>query len=84
MPELIEVEMYLKSARRTVGRTVSSVALPDPQYLKGEPGLDALQSSTHNQNLKQVRRIGKLLILEVGNISLGLRFGMTGLSLIHI
>ncbi len=78
MPELIEVEMYLKSATRTVGRTVSSVALPDPQYLKGEPGLDALQSSTHNQNLKQVRRIGKLLILEVGNISLGLRFGMTG------
>ena len=78
MPELIEVELYRKSAARAVGRTISSVTLPNLTYLKGTQGLDALQSATHNQNLNQVRRKGKLLILDIGDRSLGLRFGMTG------
>lgn len=78
MPELIEVELYRKSAARAVGRTISSVTLPNLTYLKGTQGFDALQSATHNQNLNQVRRKGKLLILDIGDRSLGLRFGMTG------
>jgi formamidopyrimidine-DNA glycosylase len=78
VPELIEVELYRKSAARAVGRTISSVTLPNLTYLKGTQGLDALQSATHNQNLNQVRRKGKLLILDIGDRSLGLRFGMTG------
>ena len=78
MPELIEVDLYRKSAARAVGRTISSVTLPNLKYLQGTYGFDALQSATHNQQLNRVRRKGKLLILDIGGRSLGLRFGMTG------
>ena len=78
MPELIEVELYRKFAARTVGRTVSSVLLPRPQYLRKGTNLEALRMATRAQPLKRVRRIGKLLILDIGKNSVGLRFGMTG------
>ncbi len=82
MPELIEVEMYAEALRPLIGRRVTAIDLPDPDFLRpkgtGAASLDVLRG----RPLADVRRIGKLLLADFGARSspdtLGLRFGMTG------
>ncbi|MGH9066167.1 MAG: Fpg/Nei family DNA glycosylase [Acidimicrobiales bacterium] len=80
MPELPEVEAYRRLAELALHRPVSSVAAPDPWYLKG--GLDAagVAGALVGRELVAARRVGKLLLLDTGagGPTLGLRFGMTG------
>lgn len=86
MPELIEVEFYAGAVRSLIGQRLESVELPDPAYLRppgaSAEGLDALAGA----ELEAVRRIGKLLLLDLGRgedaTTLGLRFGMTGRILV--
>ncbi len=78
MPELIEVELYRKAATRALGRTVSSVSISSQRYLKRGTHLTELRSAIYGKPLIDARRIGKLLLLEIGTAVLGLRFGMTG------
>jgi formamidopyrimidine-DNA glycosylase len=82
MPECIEIEMYRRPLQDIVGRTLTSAELPDLDYLRpaGLPA-DALLERTESP-LLAVRRIGKLLLLDHGSGTLGLRFGMTGRLLI--
>jgi len=80
MPEIIEVEMYRKLAERVTRRRVVAVEAPDPWYLKG--GLDpSTVAGIVGSRVAGARRLGKLLMLDVGGnteVTLGLRFGMSG------
>ncbi|MBO0715209.1 MAG: hypothetical protein J2P59_10665 [Acidimicrobiales bacterium] len=98
MPELAEVEAYRQLAERILGRNVAEVLAPDPWYLK--QGLDAetITSLLVGRKFGRVRRIGKLLLLDLADRGrgatadpggrfapatvLGLRFGMTGRLLV--
>ncbi|MPY93733.1 MAG: formamidopyrimidine-DNA glycosylase [Acidimicrobiia bacterium] len=86
MPELIEVERYRALAAEVVGRVVAGVEAPDAWYLKGGLDVVSLSDAVAGATVAAVRRIGKLLLVDldepgVGGASrptLGLRFGMTG------
>jgi formamidopyrimidine-DNA glycosylase len=78
MPEMIEVELYRRTAERAVGRRIRAVDAPDDWFLKG--GLDAASAgrALRHRTVIGTRRIGKLLLLDTDGPTLGLRFGMTG------
>lgn len=78
MPEGLEIEMYRRSAEIIVGRTVASVQLADPAYVRHGLGHDALQDQLVGSSIAAVRRHGKLLLVDSDRATLGLRFGMTG------
>ena len=79
MPELPEVELYSMLARGALGRTVTSVSAPDPWFIKGGADGPTVGAALTGHRLTAVRRIGKLLLVDVdGGPTLGIRFGMTG------
>ncbi len=79
MPEILEVERYAQLAARTIGRRVARVDAPDAWYLKHGADANAVRSVATGATVSDVRRIGKLLLLDlVDRPTLGLRFGMTG------
>jgi formamidopyrimidine-DNA glycosylase len=79
LPEGVEIEIYRRSAETVVGRTIMSVEAPDPWFLKHGATAATLTDAATHQQVDEVRRIGKLLILDLANgVRLGLRFGMTG------
>lgn len=83
MPELIEVEAYRQLAAEVVGEVVADLEAPDPWYLKGGLGGEALAAAVVGARVASARRIGKLLLLDLeGRPTLGLRFGMTGRLLV--
>ncbi|MFT7650555.1 MAG: formamidopyrimidine-DNA glycosylase [Candidatus Poriferisodalaceae bacterium] len=77
MPELTEIEMYRRLAAPIVGRVVGVSEAPIAAYLKGglNPGVLA---GMKGRQVEDVRRIGKLLLIDLTEATLGLRFGMTG------
>ncbi|MFA5564644.1 MAG: DNA-formamidopyrimidine glycosylase family protein [Acidimicrobiia bacterium] len=77
MPEILEVESFRIQAEVATGRVIESVYTPDDHYLKNVEAR-ALNQLLPGQEVKEVRRIGKLLLLETTGLTLGLRFGMTG------
>lgn len=79
MPEILEVERYKRLAARTVGRRIAGVDTPDAWYLKHGADSGAVQSVAIGATVGGVRRIGKLLLVDLlDRPTLGLRFGMTG------
>ncbi len=78
MPELIEVEMYRRAAEAAIGRAISSVHAPDGWYLKRGTTAEALSATLVGETVVAARRRGKLLLLDVGDATVGLHFGMTG------
>ena len=79
MPEILEIEAYRELATRTVGRVVRGVDAPDAWFLKDGLDAEALTSALVGHRVDGVRRIGKLLLVDLhGAPTLGLRFGMTG------
>lgn len=79
VPELTEVEMYTRLAGRALGRTVASVATPDPWFIKGDGGGEAVASALVGHQLVAARRLGKVTLLDIDSgATLGIRFGMTG------
>ena len=82
MPEILEVEAYRRLAERVVGRTVVAVDTPDNRILRG--GLDgsAFDQALTGRRIMAARRVGKVLLLDWGGPTLGLRFGMTGRLLV--
>ncbi len=79
MPEGVEIELYRRAAAAAVGRTIERVSAPDAYFVKGgwEPG--DLIENIPGRTVTGVRRIGKLLLLDLDSgDALGLRFGMTG------
>ena len=85
MPEGIEVELYRRLADQALGRPIAAVRAPDDWYLKGGTTRAQVQGALEGRSFVGDRRIGKLLLLEIGASGddegglLGLRFGMTGL-----
>ncbi len=79
VPELPEVESYRRLAERALGRTVLSVATPDPWFLKGGVDGATLAAALEGRAFTEARRIGKLLLLDTAEgPTVGVRFGMTG------
>ncbi len=79
MPELPEVERYRQLAESAVCRAITSIATPDPWFLKGGAGAAALRRALVGNRFVSADRIGKLLLLATeGGPTLGIRFGMTG------
>ncbi len=78
MPEILEIEAYRRLAEKVVGRVVSEVLAPDHWYVKGGVTPEDLVENLKNRRFTKVRRKGKLLLLDSGGPTLGLRFGMTG------
>jgi formamidopyrimidine-DNA glycosylase len=74
VPELLEVETYRRQAESLVGRTIQRVEVPDPLVWQGEVPPESLDGAT----VTNIRRIGKLLLVDTDRAVLGLRFGMTG------
>lgn len=71
------METYRQVADLAVGHQVVRVDAPDPWFLKHGTTLDALRGLV-GQTIRRTRRIGKLLLVELDDDVLGLRFGMTG------
>ncbi len=92
MPELIEVEYYRRAAEKAIGRTIAAVDAADAWFLKRGTTADLLEDALIGAEVIAARRRGKLLLLDVrpvsagtpcgkhpvGELTLGLRFGMTG------
>ncbi|MFP5256119.1 MAG: Fpg/Nei family DNA glycosylase [Acidimicrobiia bacterium] len=74
---MLEVETYRRVAELAVGHEVVRVDAPDAWYLKHGTTEDALQVLV-GQAVRATDRIGKLLLVELDDDVLGLRFGMTG------
>lgn len=79
---MIEVEQYRRAADRALGRRIARVHAPDDWYLKGGTTAAALRAALRGAEITGTRRIGKLLLVDVGETVLGLRFGMTGRLLV--
>lgn len=83
MPEIIEIEYYRRLAeQRAVGRLVREVHTPDDWFLKEGTQPEALVGALTNRRITGARRRGKLMMLDVGDSVLGLRYGMTGRLLV--
>jgi formamidopyrimidine-DNA glycosylase len=79
---MLEVETYQRHARAVVGRTVAQVDAPDAWYVKRGSPAEVVAAVT-GRRIDGVRRIGKLLILDLDDgTRLGLRFGMSGRLLV--
>src|SRR5258708_2509131 len=76
MPELPEVESYARTfARHALRRTIVRVRVLDERILAVRPReLCALEG----RQFTQVRRHGKHLFAQAGDVWLRLHFGMTG------
>ena len=82
MPEILEVEAYRRLAERVVGRTITLVEAPDAWFLKGGATPRGLADALAGRRITGTGRHGKVLLLESGGPTLGLRFGMTGRLLV--
>jgi formamidopyrimidine-DNA glycosylase len=78
MPEMLEVEIYRRSAATTVGCRIVAVDAPDAWYLKGGVDAEAVIVALVGETILADRRRGKLLLLDTTGPTIGLRFGMTG------
>jgi formamidopyrimidine-DNA glycosylase len=75
---MLEVETYRRQAEAVVGRTVARVDTPDAWYVK-RTSPDEVVGAVSKRTVDGVRRIGKLLVLDLDDgTRLGMRFGMSG------
>lgn len=78
MPEGIEIEMYRRAAAATVGRTIATLEITDPRYPRHGVAAETIAAAAAGAEVCAVRRVGKLLLMDLDTATLGLRFGMTG------
>ena len=81
VPEVLEIESYRQLADRVVGATIVR------GWADGYVAKKLSSPSAWSRAVKQLRvtatsRRGKLLVLQTTGVSLGMRFGMTGVLLI--
>lgn len=81
MPEVLEVESYRQLAQRVVGTTIVR-GWADGYCAKKISSPSAWARSVKNLTITSTSRRGKLLLLETSGVTLGMRFGMTGVLLI--
>ncbi|MGI9606688.1 MAG: DNA-formamidopyrimidine glycosylase family protein [Acidimicrobiales bacterium] len=81
MPELIEVEMYRRALGPVVGAEITHVDV-DPAYLRPKGVGAGAAAELVGLQVRSTARVGKLLLVDVGDRTVGLRFGMTGRILV--
>ena len=81
MPEILEIESYRQLAERVVGATVER-GWADRFLAKKLPAVSQWARATKGLTVTGTSRRGKLLLLETDGVTLGLRFGMTGVLLV--
>ncbi|HEY1930597.1 MAG TPA: DNA-formamidopyrimidine glycosylase family protein [Acetobacteraceae bacterium] len=78
MPELPDVELFKRIAEQHgLGRRIARADMVDPGSLDDATPA-GLQRQWHNQPLRTVRRHGKVLFLEAGDLVLAMHFGTNG------
>ena len=84
MPEILEAEMYRRTAERALDREIVEVQAPDAWYLKRGLTADVAVSALTGRRLVAARRIGKQVLLDTSGDGpvLGLHFGMSGKLLV--
>ena len=85
MPELVEIEIYRRTADRVIGRRIIGVTADAAWFCKRTTTPELLRSVLPGLVVSNARRHGKLLLLDLAtevdsqaHTVLGLRFGMTG------
>lgn len=81
MPEVLEVESYRQLAERVVGATIVR-GWADAYAAKKLTSPSAWARCVKGLTITATSRRGKLLLLETTGVTLGMRFGMTGVLLI--
>jgi formamidopyrimidine-DNA glycosylase len=81
VPEILEVESYRQLADRVVGARVSR-GWSDAFAAKKLASPSTWARATRGLTIEGTDRRGKLLLLETDGVTLGIRFGMTGVLLI--
>ena len=81
MPEILEVESYRALAERTVGATIVK-GWADPYSAKKLASPATWARAVKGRQIVGTSRRGKLMILKTDGVTLGVRFGMTGVLLI--
>ena len=81
MPEVLEIESYRRLADRVVGATVSR-GFADAFSAKKLASPATWARAVRGRRLTGTSRRGKLLLLATDGVTLGIRFGMTGVLLI--
>lgn len=81
MPEVLEVESYRQLANRVVGATIVR-GWADAYAAKKLTSPSAWARAVKGLTVTGTSRRGKLLLLETSGVTLGMRFGMTGVLLI--
>jgi len=81
VPEILEVESYRELAGRVVGSTIRR-GWADAYAAKKLSSPSAWARAVKGLRVEGTSRRGKLLILETSGVTLGMRFGMTGVLLI--
>lgn len=81
VPEILEVESYRELAHRTVGATVTR-GWADAYAAKKLTSPASWARAVKGLRVEDTARRGKLMILQTNGVSLGMRFGMTGVLLL--
>jgi len=81
VPEILEVESYRELASRVVGATVVR-GWADAYAAKKLTSPAAWSRTVKGLQVTGTSRRGKLLLIETSGVTLGMRFGMTGVLLI--
>ena len=72
MPEGLEAEIWRRACEPLVGRTIVE-AVVDPRVVP-----DGFADVVTGATIEQVRRRGKVVLLDTDRATIGLHFGMTG------
>jgi formamidopyrimidine-DNA glycosylase len=81
VPEVLEVESYRQLAQRAVGATIRR-GWADAYAAKKLSSPSTWSRAVKDLTITGTSRRGKLLLLETSGVTLGVRFGMTGVLLI--
>ena len=81
VPEVLEIETYRQLADRVVGATITR-GWADAFSAKKLSSPAAWSRAVKDLTVTATARLGKLLLLETSGVTLGMRFGMTGVLLI--
>ncbi len=77
MPELPDVEIYKKTADKSIGRKVDDILVKDEKFI--DASKNSLGKYIKSKEIKKTLRKGKYLFVEMDNkYALALHFGMTG------
>ena len=81
MPEILEVESYRQLADRLVGATITR-GWSDAYAAKKLASSSTWARAVKDLTITSTSRRGKLLVIGTSGVSLGMRFGMTGVLLL--